>query len=128
MPNNNSYKLSINAHHFLSGDKDILTEHAALYLTQAIRAFAIASIGIFLPIYIYIHSQEYLIFNNDLVLNGLVWGFLYFMLRSLGTLIFSSLLLKTIFSKIHLNRSMFLSLVIEIVEIVLWLLAAQNLY
>jgi len=128
MPFGNLTKMNGNIHHILFKDDELLAEHAALYLTQAIRSFAIASVGIFLPIYIYIISERFVVFNANLVINGLIWGLLYFMLRSLGTLIFSSLLIKTIFSRLHLNRSILLSLVVEIVEIVLWLLSAQNLY
>jgi len=128
MPLADFSKSILNAHHHLISDKDLGNEHAALYLTQTLRVFAINLIGVFLPIYIFINSESYLIFHADKTINGVIWALSYMMLRSLGLLVFAYFLSNLIFTKIHLNRSIVLSLMVQIIEIIFWLLAKDNMY
>ena len=128
MPLGHFSKTTKSVHHHLINDKEIVAEHAALSLTQSLRSFAVSLVGIFLPIYIYINSADYLIFHQDKVLNGIIWGFAYFFLRSFGAVIFSAILTKPIFSKIHMNRSIVISIFVQILEIYLWIQAASNMY
>lgn len=128
MPINNHTKFHVGLVHHLPRKKAHISEHFALYLTQTMRVFAVSLVGVFLPIYIYINSSNYLIFHSNPTINGIIWGLSYFFLRSLGTLLFTLLLGKLIFSKFHLNRSLFASLIIQVFEIILWLMAKNNLY
>ncbi len=105
-----------------------LSENSALYLTHAIRVMAVSLVGIFLPIYIYNISESFLFFSGNIVINGISWVLVYYLLRS--TFVWISLLLfgETIFSKFHFQLSMIVSFVILIVEIMLWYLSKDNLF
>lgn len=127
MPLADFSKSILNTHNHLIS-KDIYSEHAALYLTNTLRVLAINLVGVFLPIYIFINSSDYLVFHTDKTINGVIWALLYMLLRSLGVMVFSYFLSNLIFSKIHLNRSIALSLLVQIAEILLWLLARNNMY
>ena len=128
MPISNHTKFHIGVPHHLPQGKLHISEHMALYLTQTLRIFAVSLIGVFLPIYIYINSHNYMIFHSNQTINGILWGFSYFFLRSFGVLVFTTLLGKLIFSRFHLNRSLFASLILQIFEIILWFHAKNNLY
>jgi hypothetical protein len=105
-----------------------LSEPGALYVTHTLRQFAISLIGIFLPIYIYSLSSAYLIFNQNEIINGIVWVLMYFFLRSISVLLFTLMLGNVLFTKIRFQRSIFFSLLLLVGEITLWMLAGNNLY
>lgn len=103
-------------------------EHSSLYIIQSIRAFALSLVGIFLPIYIFVNSTPYPIFHSNLVINGILWALTYFMLRSLGTVVTSYFFTNFILQKVRMDRSIFLSNIIEVIEISLWIMSEYNLY
>lgn len=107
--------------------RNYVNEHAAIYMTHAMRQFAVSMVGIFLPIYIFEISFTHKFFHAEFVINGLIWVLLYFMLRSLGTVLWTVVLGGVIFSKLKLNRSIIFSLVVLIGEIAMWYLAKYDL-
>ena len=104
-----------------------ISEHAALYLTNTVRALAISLVGIFLPIYIFNISGDYLFFHTNPTINGISWVISYFLIRSvvvwLAILLFGNL----IFSKFHFQLSIMFSFLFLVIEILLWQLSADNL-
>ncbi|MFC1756214.1 hypothetical protein ACFLZK_02365, partial [Patescibacteria group bacterium] len=128
MPTEFSSKQNFNLDFHLYREKIRISEHTALYLTHTMRALAVSLIGIFLPIYIFTISGEYLLFHQDPIINGLSWVLSYFLLRSVSTWIATVLLGDLIFSKIHFQLSMVISFVILIAEILLWYLSQGSLY
>ena len=121
-------KMQQNLDFHLYREKIVLSESAALYLTNTMRVLAVSLVGIFLPIYIFNISKNFLFFNQDVVINGLSWVLAYFLLRSVFTLISLMLLGNLIFSKIHFQLSMIISYVFLVTEILLWYLSAGNLF
>lgn len=106
-----------------------LKEDIALYLSHTMRHFSTAIIGIFLPIYIYNLSQNYPIFSSSTVINGVCWVLVYFLLRSLSTLIFTYTIGGTfMFSTLRLKRAIIVSYITLITELTVLLLAEHNLY
>lgn len=103
-------------------------EHAALYLTHTMRQMSVALIGIFLPIYIYEISPNFLIFSQSHEINGVAWVLLFFCMRSFGTLVFTYILGNSLFSKIHLQRAIIISFFVLIAEMLVLLYADRNLY
>lgn len=111
-----------------SRDKFKITEHASLYLTNTLRVMAISLVGVFLPIYIFEISQNFLFFNANPVINGMSWVLAYFLLRSVFTIFTILTLGRFIFTKMHFQLSMVISMVLLIFEIILWLLSQGNLF
>ncbi|MFZ5424970.1 MAG: MFS transporter [Patescibacteria group bacterium] len=125
MPLNHNTKLS--SHHLINPVETRISEAAALYLTEGIRAFALALIGVFLPIFIYETSFGYTWFHTDNTLNGIAWILIYFFFRSLSTLAITLWFSKLIFTKINFHRSIFISFIALILIIVCWLLAENDI-
>ena len=90
-------------------------ESHAIYATNMIFGLAQSLLGIFIPIYIFNLSQDYILFSNDQIINGFVWVTSYYAIGSLivilsilifHKLIFDWTLKKTIFySKLFLIAS-----------------------
>lgn len=127
MPINSYSKFYQNIDFHLHREKITISEHAALYLTNTIRVLAVSLVGIFLPIYIFGISENFLLFNQNIIINGISWVLSYFLLRSAFCIISLLLLGNLIFSRIHFQLSMIISFVILIVEILMWHLAQDNL-
>lgn len=113
---------------FYASDRLRIGEHVALYLTHTMRQMATALIGIFLPIYIYEISPNFLMFSKNTEINGVAWVLLYFCMRSFGALVFTYVLGSSLFSRIHLQRSIIISFVVLIAEMTVLLFADKNLY
>ncbi len=128
MPMDFSSKLNFNLDFHIHREKIKISEYTALYLTHTIRALAVSLVGIFLPIYIFTISGNYMLFHHDPVINGLSWILSYFLLRSVFTWVAIMFLGNLIFSKIHFQLSMVISFVFLIAEILLWFLAKGNLF
>ncbi len=114
--------------HLLGHPKFKISEHAGLYLTNTLRVLSIAFVGVFLPIYIYQLSFDYLIFSPDTFINGATWVLLYFFLRSITTLIASMSLLHKIFKDWKFGKSILISILLLSLELITWILAENNLY
>jgi len=121
-------KIYQNLDFHLHREKIVISEYAALYLTNTVRVLAVSLVGIFLPIYIFNISQDFMFFHHNVVINGLSWVLAYFLLRSTFTLIAVLLLGNLIFSKLHFQLSMIISFVFLVTEILLWYLSAGNLF
>ena len=129
MPTTGYSKSHVPLHHKLHLFPDFrISEHAALYLTHTIRAFSVTLVGVFLPIYIYRLSSSYLYFHPSIVVNGLLWVLLYYFLRSLFVSIGLPLLIKPVFNRLGFGKSIFISLILLIIEMVLWTLSEGNLH
>ena len=105
-----------------------LSEHASLYLTNTMRIIAISLIGIFLPIFIYRISENYLFFSTNPVTNGFSWVLSYYLLRSVFVWVSILFFGHLIFSKLHFQLSIIISFALLIVEIFFWYLAEDNLF
>ena len=128
MPAEFGSKQNFNLDFHFYREKIRISEHTALYLTHTMRVLAISLIGIFLPIYIFTISGNYMLFHHDPIINGLSWILSYFLLRSVFTWLATMILGNLIFSKIHFQLSMVISFVVLIAEILLWYLSQGNLY
>lgn len=128
MPTEFASKTNFNFDFHLYREKIKINEYTALYLTHTMRALAVSLIGIFLPIYIFTISSNYMLFHHNPVINGLSWILSYFLIRSVFTWIATMSLGNLIFSKIHFQLSMVISFVILITEILLWYLSQGNLF
>lgn len=114
--------------HLLMHPKFKISEHAGLYLSNTLRVLSVAFVGVFLPIYIYELSFDYLIFSPDKFINGATWVLLYFFLRSITTIIAASSLLHKIFKEWKFAKSIAISISLLAIEMILWIFAEQNLY
>jgi len=92
------------------------------------RGFALSLIGIFLPIYIFQLSQGYLIFSDNLMINGFTWILVYHFLSSISAVAYFAFFTNQLFLKLNFRRSILLSLLILAGQVILWLLAEKNLY
>ncbi|OGC45506.1 hypothetical protein A2V49_04230 [candidate division WWE3 bacterium RBG_19FT_COMBO_34_6] len=113
---------------FWHGDSLKVSERISLYITSSIRVLSIGLIGIFLPIYLFENSKNYLFFHHDIVLNGMMWLIVYFGLRSLFTILTILILGRIIFKKLHFQISMVISFILLIIEIYIWTLIKTNVF
>ncbi|MBU1110280.1 hypothetical protein KKB83_01540 [Patescibacteria group bacterium] len=95
-------------HHTISEHHFKLTESGALYLTHAIRSFALSLVGIFIPIFIFTLPNK-IIFISDTILNNIIWVLLFFGIRSLTACIATFLFSRLMFLKLHLKKSILVS-------------------
>lgn len=105
-----------------------ITEKSALYLTHSLRQAAVGVLGIFLPIYIFIISSKFLIFTSDLIINGICWVLLYFLIRSFSVVLSVYLFGNRMFSTFNLRRSIVMSFVVLIVELTILILSEGNIF
>ena len=71
MPFNIYSKAHQNLDFHLHREKIVLSEPAALYLTNTMRVLAVSLVGIFLPIYIFNISKSFLFFKNNVFHNDI---------------------------------------------------------
>ncbi len=119
---NSKEHIAVQVHHAFISEKN------ALYLTHTLRFFAVSLIGIFLPMYIFGLSGNLQIFSTNAVRNGLIWVLVYNLFQAVTVLYSLLFLTDFIFKKEHFRHSIVLSFFILAVEIVLWILSADNLY
>ena len=113
---------------FHIGQRYTMQEAMALYTTNALSNLAISLIGIYLPIYIYELSLDYLVLNSDPILNALIWNCLFYLVVSITTVLTILLFISTIFSKLHLKSSLFLGIIFRAISIGFLQLATTNPY
>lgn len=102
------------------------SEEAALYITHAIRAFANATLGIFVPIYIFQLEGKRLL-HEDLFVSNVAWILAYLALQHLSFLIVQVLSTNLVFLRLKFRYSILLSGVL----LALWQIAlvlAQDSY
>lgn len=97
-----------------------INEQTALYLTNTIRFFALRLVSTFLPVYIFILSKDNGVFSSNSISNGIVWALLSKALISGSTLFFIYILHSVIFEKLNFIRSIFVAIIIQMVELILF--------
>lgn len=101
------------------------SEMSALYITHAIRMFATALVGIYLPIYIFTLDSLYALYEHTVV-NGIVWVLLYFLVRHLTFLLSNLALTNVMFVHLGFRKSILVSAALLGVRILLLFPAQSN--
>ncbi|MBW6442019.1 MFS transporter [Patescibacteria group bacterium] len=108
-------------------DKYTLEESRAIYATNTIFGLAQSLLGIFVPIYIFNLSKDYLIFSNNEINNGFIWVCSYFALSSL-IVIFSIFLFHDLIFQWTLKKTIFFSKIFLIASYAGLSLSEHSLY
>lgn len=116
---------SISKHQWPIPSSVSFSESAALYMTHTIRHLATSLIGIFLPIFIFTLEGKFM-FHDDVVINGIIWIFYYYMLRSATFIVFLTTITNFVFTRLHLLKSILISIIFLALNIVCWFLAQYH--
>jgi hypothetical protein len=104
----NRYHLIPELHLYLN-PKHYLKEETAIYLTHTLKFMALALVGVYVPVYIFVQAKSLSIFSPDMVTNGIMWLLLYYIIKVATILTAVLFLAPLIFSKINFQRSLLLS-------------------
>lgn len=109
--------------------RDSLTvdESRAIYATNTIYGLAQALLGIFIPIYVFNLSQEYLIFSDNTLTNGFIWVCSYYAVSSF-VVVLSILLFHNHIFDWTLKKTIFFSKIFLIASYASLSLSEHNLY
>ncbi|MBN1162433.1 hypothetical protein JXA34_01675 [Patescibacteria group bacterium] len=112
--------------HFQLNPKYYLKEETAVYMTHVMKHLALSLIAIYIPMYIFTQTKSYNLFHIDETVNGILWTLSYYAVKSFIALLVVLLLSPLIFSRINFQRSLLISSVAQIIEIILLIKGANN--
>lgn len=85
------------------------SEPAALYVTNTLRVFSQALIGIYMPIYLFLIADKPMFLTQRLTVNSITWVILFYLIYSITILSFAPTMTNLIFGHLRFKKSVLLS-------------------